>query len=365
LRKEPYPLTGKLLLSEFRIEDNPHQVDTSISVRERSPVKKSPIPIENFMVGINYPWINYGWDVGISPYDGRDIGGFSSRRYKLERDFALFKAKGIQVARVFLLADLRTGLVYDEDGKVSGLDKYVAADIDALVDVAAKNGIKLIPVLLDFTVADGMSELDLGFPFWRWKLGEAPQFIVNPDQRSIFKEKALRPIILQIARANDRYPNLIYAVDIVNEVEHALAIITPNYFKEVVAFIREVRDMIRSEAPGLQITLGSRNRDELVNFWGDLGLDIWQYHHYGKMTDEENRPLLSPAGDLGLEGPIIIGEVEPSDIEQTLDITYTSGYDGALFWSYSGLDGFVVDLDAIKRWVEKKTLAAGEQSDLK
>lgn len=354
-----YPLSGKLLLSEFRVEDQPAQTVSVVAVPKKPPVKKTPLPIEEFVVGINYAFINYGWDIGNCPYGGRTAGGFSSYRHKLDRDFALFKSKGIRVVRVFLLGDLRTGLTY-ENGKVSGLDEYVTKDVEALISAAAKNDIKLLPVLLDFLVADGTAKRNYGFERWQWKEGEAPQLITDPEQRSYFLTKALRPIIQQLAQANDRHPNLIYAVDIVNEIENAVGVATPSDFHKVIAFILDVRDLIRNEAPRLPVTLGSRNREDLVNLWADTELDIWQYHHYDKMEEEESRPLNFPAGKLGLSRPIIVGEVEPSDIAQKLDTIHANGYAGALFWSYHGLDGFIVDLDAIKLWLEKKKNTSGK-----
>lgn len=354
VRKVPYPAAGKLILSEFRVVPNPHLSPERETAATRAPANTKPVPIGDFLVGINYAFINYGWDVGQCPYGQRDVGGFSSFRQKLDRDFAIFRAHGVSLVRVFLLGDVRTGVVMDANGNVVGLDKYVAKDIDALISAAAKNEVKLLPVLIDFLAADGVSARDVGAPRWNLNEGEAPQLLVNGRQRRAFLEKALRPIVLQLAAANVQHPHLIYAIDIVNEIENARAVVTPGRFGELQLFIRQVRDLIRAAAPGLPVTLGCRNRDDLAEFWDDMGMDLWQYHYYDRMEEEEKRPLSFPASTLGLAGPVILGEVEPSDIEHKLDVIYSNGYQGALFWSYLGLDGFIVDLNAIKHWLDNK-----------
>ena len=74
-----------------------------------------------------------------------------------------------------------------------------------------------------------------------------------------------------------------------------------------------------------------------------------------QFSEEEKRPLHFPAGALGLARPVLVGEVDPTDVARKLDTIHADGHDGALFWSHLGLDGYTVDLDAIHRWVQSKT----------
>jgi hypothetical protein len=249
---------------------------------------------------------------------------------------------------VFLLGDLRTGLRYDASGRVAGLDEGVMRDLGALLESAGASGIRLIPVLVDFLAADGAREsvlLDTVAP-----VGEAPQVFIDAEHRRAFVDRALQPIVRTLADANRRWPGLIYAIDIANEIENARAIFVPESAPAVVDFVRAVRDMIRAEAPGIAVTLGSRDRDALVSVWGDLNLDLWQYHYYDKMQEEENRPLSFQAGRLGLKGPMMLGEVEPTNLTAKLDTIDADGYDAALFWSWRGLDGYRVNLDELAAW---------------
>jgi hypothetical protein len=353
LRKQPYPLSGTLLLSEIHIEDDPRSPALPQPATKHPALEKKPVPIETFEVGINYPFQKYGFDVGLYPFGGRDICGFSSHQFALDRDFRKFREHGIGLVRVFVLADLRTGALMDRQGAITGLDRCVGPDINALVDAAARNSLKLMPVLIDFLIADGSSpEQEPGTR--RWTQGEYPHLIVDPNARRGFVEKALRPIVRTLAEANRRHGSkVVAAVDIVNELENATTVFQAGGFGAARGFVREVRDMIRKEAPSLKITLGSRNRDDLVDLWSEMGFDVWQFHYYDRMEEEEKQPLHFPAGALGLRGPVLIGEVEPSAIGQKLDTIYADGYDGALFWAYRSIDGFEVDLREIKRWLDK------------
>jgi hypothetical protein len=361
-RLEPYPLTGTLLLSEVRIDDEPRpNIPMAIAAR-RPPVTKPPVPIEQFKIGINYgSGIQYGFDVGLYPFGGRDRCGFSTYRRKLARDFARLAESGIRLVRVFLLDDLRSGVRIDADGSPLGLDRCVVPDIQALIEAASTARVELIPVAVDFFIADGASP-ERAFGTRRWREGEYPQFLTDATRRAQFLQNVIRPLIRALAEANQERGDgrAIFAVDAANEIENAVAIYREGTFDAVKTFVQEVVKIIGSE--GLKTTLGSRNRRDLVNYFSDLhGIDYWQAHHYDAMEEEERQPLHLPAGELGLNGPVILGELEPSDIERKLDTVYNDGYDGVLFWSaqQQPLDGFNVDLAAIKHWLNSRQ-ASGE-----
>lgn len=349
---------GSLLSSDFLITGNPVTAAGAAPPRGRQKAQATQSRTGALVVGINY---GPGTDVGLFPYGGRDLSrGFSANRQQLEREFELFCSKGVDVVRVFLLGDLRTGLTYNAAGYVSGLDSYVLKDLDALIETAATHGIKLIPVLVDFLAADGVAESRLLDRVV--KVGESPQVFVNAEHRRPFVEYGLRPIVQKLVAANQAWPGLIYAIDIANEIENAKAIFTPRSIPAVVDFVRTVRDMIRTESRDVPVTLGSRDRDALVSMWSDLSLEVDQFHFYDKMEEEEARPLSYPVRQLGLAGPVILGEVEPSNITAKLDTIDRDGYDAALFWSWRGLDGYVVNLDEIAAWKRRKRASLGLDS---
>ena len=62
-------------------------------------------------------------------------------------------ALGVNTVRVWLFADGRAGLKFDNAGFVVGVDEAFLADFDELVRLARSAKIYLIPVLFDFLMA--------------------------------------------------------------------------------------------------------------------------------------------------------------------------------------------------------------------
>jgi hypothetical protein len=351
LRRDSAPIQGKLFLSEFRVEADrePQSFPQAVrSSRTLSDIQVAP-QSSAALIGINYPWNNYGWDVGKAPFGGREIGGFSAYRAKLRRDFALLRKSGVRVVRVFLLCDARAGLVLGPNGLVQALDSYVLRDLDALTDAAAEHELLLVPVLVDFLIADG--QLDRQYGPKRWKEGEAPHLLIDPAARSAFIENALKPIVRRLDETNKK-KEVVWATDIANEIENAVGL--QRNFPQVREFAREVFEMIKRET-SLKVTIGSRDRDDLAAYWADfVDWDILQYHVYDKGELEENRSFYYPASNFGISKPVILGELEPSSaIPIKLDGARALKYAAAMLWSFRGDDGFVVDLDGLRRWVEQ------------
>src|SRR5687767_4291027 len=111
---------------------------------------RTPDP-DRFIVGVNLPWVGYGTDIGASAW--YPDGGLARQPASLEaldRTFATLAGDGIPIVRVFLLCDLRSGVLFDAGGGPSGIDRAVIPDLTALVETARRHGVGLMPVLLDF-----------------------------------------------------------------------------------------------------------------------------------------------------------------------------------------------------------------------
>jgi len=280
--------------------------------------------------GVNFPWDKYGWDAGISPYSGIPEG-FHTKVARLESDFAFLASKGVKLVRIFLFCDLRTPLLYDNQGNPISFDPYVYPDMDVLVATAEKYGLRLIPVLFDYMIADGISQ-ENGVP-----VGEHPELLTT-------KKEALLNILAQFFQ---RYKNnwAIYAWDIINEPEYVDArLVNEDQMKE---FIRAVTDCIHAYSPGHLVTVGSRNRQDVKKYQG-LGLDLYQFHYYDNM--ETTHPLDYPAKDLGLDKPVLIGEAQPTNIAEKLKIIYRNGYQSVLFWSLNADYDFRAVADDYNNW---------------
>ncbi len=332
-----------------------------------------PIPRNKFIVGVNYPWIHYGWDIGRNPTGDRKSCGFDTQGRRLRGDFRRLNQAGVDVVRVFLLGDLRTGVVFDNG--VARLDNCVTRDLRQLFGAAADARLKLMLVLLDYKVADGVRLRDRGRPTKAadcaspridardvkdrclhealgkelWKEGERQQVIVDQTSRKIFVEQALRPLLREIRVLNETYGAL-HSIDLANEIGNSAAIITPAHFPEVENFVSMVAAVAREELPKIPLTLGTRSMPDLWRYWRSAPVDIRQFHYYDSFLDD-GLPSLEQSAACLFKKPIIVGELDPTgDLYCKLKTVYEAGYAGALFWSMNGRDGFTVDLSAIRRW---------------
>jgi len=352
----PFALKGNFFLSEILVR----QANVPISKTKASVLPKctdsdaTPVPLDEFIVGVNYAWIHYGWDVGRNPYGGRQTGGFSTHKMRLEKDFKMLKEHGVTLVRFFTLSDLRTGVVFNPDTKApTGLDSFVQDDLQTIAATAHRHGIQLMPVLLDFMLGDGVSDRNLGNNML-WKEGEHPEVITDEQYRSAFLRLCVRPFMRELKALNERFDGVIYAIDIGNELGNAKAIVTPEHFKHLQQYVKDAIQIARDVTPKLKVTLGTRNRSDVVKYWKDHNLDIWQFHFYDDFEQEGNLSLDYQASCLGLNGPVIVGEVDPSNIQHKLDVIYRNGYKGVLFWSMHERDGFKIDLAAIRDWKAAK-----------
>ncbi|MCS7180294.1 MAG: hypothetical protein NZ891_02960, partial [bacterium] len=260
--------------------------------------------------GINLPWLNYGWDIGRNPWN-KEHGGFSSNKEVLFQKFKFFKEIGVNIVRVFLFCDLRSGIILDEKGKYV-FDKYVYKDFGALIDVAEKTNIKILPVLFDYTIADGVIEEN------NIKVGEYPEIFYDIDQQ-IKLVKLFEEFFKKVDTKN-----LIYGWDIINEPEN-LKIEDEKVEKFILSFINLLRKYRKKE----KITIGSISRIYLNNY-RKFNIDFYQFHYYDSF---ENMSFLDYHNyNLLLDKPVIIGELESSNIMKKLTKLWENGYKGVLIW---------------------------------
>src|SRR5690348_15932741 len=116
-----------------------------------------------FCHGCNYPWstdgqtVFYGLDFGANVW-GSHLG-VSTRREAVAGDFAAMAALGFTVARWFVFADGRSGIVYNGAGMPVAPDPLLFTDMDAALEIARDVGMRLDFVLLDHRwMFDGVRE---------------------------------------------------------------------------------------------------------------------------------------------------------------------------------------------------------------
>jgi hypothetical protein len=265
------------------------------------------IPDSFFMKGVNMPWINYGYDIG------------TYLSANLETLYGMFdKWKGSYV-RIFLFCDLRSGINFDINGNPVSFSSGVFVDMRLLINAAKTFNIKLVPVLFDYMMADNMSGT---------YLGEHPDLITDPAK----KQKLLD----LFGGFFDEFAgdSSIYAWDVMNEPEYASAI----SMYDARSFVSSFVGLIHSKSLTAKVTVGSGRRDWLVNYWQGLGLDIYQYHYYDGF--ESDLPLGYPASGLGLDKPVMVGELEPTQVLSKIGTVKTNGYLGGFFWQDTN---FIID----------------------
>ncbi|WP_396625424.1 hypothetical protein [Luteitalea sp.] len=103
--------------------------------------------------GLNLPWIRYGGDFGANAWS--PAGGLSTRPTdQVRRLIGRAAAAGAQVVRWFVLCDGRAGIRFGPDGLPQALQPVVLDDMACALDLLGAHGLRMMPVLLDFTWGD-------------------------------------------------------------------------------------------------------------------------------------------------------------------------------------------------------------------
>ena len=305
---------------------------------------------QDFFVGINYPWNNYGWDIGRNPYGEPANSGWSKpeNEEKLRRGFTHFKTIHPNfLVRIYLFFDFRTGLHYIVKDLV-GFDQYVRKDIETLFRVAGETGVKLDLVLVDFGIADGQGK----------GVGEHPELIFSSEKHN-FLVNLMRPLLQDMEKWNKHYGEPVFAIELMNEPENMAALIVPGYFQSLKAWFQDLTNIIHNET-SFKVTLGSHSIVDMQRWWSGVDIDIWQFHFYKYMQYEHDFwPQNLKRQDIKIPGMMFAGEIQPYDIEINIESLKNNGYDGLLFWAWNSTDGYGLrgkpEMDQIINWIAKNT----------
>ncbi len=289
-------------------------------------IGRSILAANGFVVGANLPWIGYGTDIGRSAW--YPAGGLSAQPAALDlldRTFAALVRDGVSVVRAFLLCDARSGVAFDGDGVPIGLDECVFPDIDALLTVARRHLIQLMPVLLDFHLCKSARMVNAV------QLGGRARLIADPAARTALVDRVLRPILERF-----RDDEAIVAWDVMNEPEWCLAMRRRTgrralRFEALQDFLGQAVQCVRTCARQ-PVTVGCA-RTTGLDLVKPLGLDFYQVHWYERFGWAA---LERPVADLNLgDRPVILGEFPGRNvcIPDVLDAAKRAGYRGALVWS--------------------------------
>jgi hypothetical protein len=327
----------------------------------------SEVP-SKLQVGINYPWINYGWDFGDPPpgwTGGLSVSEWRERRRRdVVSDLLKFRALGLFAVRWFVLAD-GTNYGFGPDAPQLINRRWQAAPLPAehpfhqqlfedfvfVLETCQDLNLKFVPALLDFHWSFP-GEPVANTPVV--KQGRA-DIVIDPAKREAFFDRVLEPL-LDISL---NYADTIYAWELINEPEWctnprnvAPSQIPPDEKQTVPLdlmrdFIAEGIHRINSRN-AFRSTVGFAHHETLAE-WDSpaLGITLHQFHYYA-----QNKRKL-PVHSYSAEYPCFIGEFAsayerdwPELKKQGLQQTLTQrlhnvaekGYPAAFLWSARGSD---------------------------
>ena len=280
-----------------------------------------------FALGVNYPWLNYAEDFGVSPagHFGLSLG---KSREIVEREFAKIRESGVSVVRWFLFGDGRSGFL-SEKGIPLGPDSLLLKDTAALLTLAERFGLKVCLSLIDYLWLE-----DRGDQRARHANERVLQFAAG---REAFLERVLIPMFSEF-----RAHAALFAWEISNEPEWAIKEFhraARMHFADFRAFAREVACAVHEHAE-VPVTLGSA-RLMWVRAWMELGLDFYEAHYY-PAAEGESTLAESLSAVERLDRPLWLGELPARDpsvpgyrLHDALDLCLDAGLSGAAVWRWT------------------------------
>jgi hypothetical protein len=281
-------------------------------------------------------------------------------------------AFGFTVARWFVFADGRSGILYDDRGLPTGTDSYLYTDLDAGLEIARDAGIRLVLVLLDHRwMFEGVRET-IADP----ATGELLE-VRLPDGRSrvlrdrIGRESLLRgvfePLLRRYGRSGERadLSSVIHAIELMNEPDFVVEewerdlsprVTRPLPFSVLAELVTRVSQLVHAHTPALTTISCAR----LHNLWAwddpALELDFLQLHSYPDLQhpDRDADIFGRSVSTLGVRTRVLLGEF-PGDgarrhppgvlhpertLGDYLEFALAAGYVGAWPWSFSGTDEY-------------------------
>jgi len=274
--------------------------------------------------GVNLPWYRYGGDFGANAWS--PAGGLSTRGLSdLDRALETAAAAGAEVIRWFVLTDGRAGIGFDAGGSPGRLQPVVLDDMRSALDRLAAHGLRMVPVLFDFTWADATRRVDgvqLG--------GRAPVL------RDAVMRHALWGAVDTLVAPFGHDPR-IAMWDLWNEPDWMVAPcrppgrrLSPRRLRQC---LEELALHVRSHAVQ-PLTVGLASARGLL-LCRDLALDVLQVHWYDHL---ERRAPLSPRPRVAWSAaPLVLGEFPTSgsarDPGTIVTLARDAGYAAAWPWS--------------------------------
>jgi hypothetical protein len=315
VRRQGYrPFRGHVTIASVRVADGAPAREPEIRAIRGRVCPAQPARVEEFLAssGVDRPWpFGYGFSGPVT----------EAHREELERTYVAMARLGLGFTRVYA-GDYRTGLIFDEEGAVSGIEAPFLDTLDMLAGEANRRGITVMLALMDNTVADG-------------KGIEHRELIADPEASERFVRNAIVPIVTRLERRQVIF-------DLFNEPENVTMI--------PLAVVQEYVDRavrgIRAAVPEARLTVVSRSRGELI-YWRGRGLDSLAHNVFDERT---LLAAVAGAGSHELDLPLLIAEMDPAmATPRVLDALRLAGYRGVGLWGWGTEDKYAWGAEDLER----------------
>lgn len=284
-----------------------------------------------FLLGVNYPWLNYARDFGENP-SGHSGVALPTIQERVAKDFAEIRACGANVVRWFLFGDGRGGFE-TERGIPSGPDAALFQDVAVALQLAAHFGLKLCFSLMDHL---WMQDRD--------RSGD------NAGRERVLqfaagREALLETVLIPLFHEFRAHPAL-FAWEIANEPEWAIREfhrhpLAKMHFADFRAFAGEIVHAVH-EFGAAPVTIGSA-RLMWVRAWSEMDLDFYQAHYYPSAESDRKVSLADELASLRqLDKPLWLGELPARDpssanysLGNALSVCRNAGLLGAAVWRWT------------------------------
>lgn len=321
------------------------------------------------LVGVNYPWRDYGWDFGVAPPGWRVPDAPPRWISDIDSHLLHFRALGIRVVRWFVLGDgltCGTGAAapqYAPDEtwhfNPAPLSPRFLNDFeDLLIRFEASHagpgpGVQLLPVLVDFHFCHPGKVVAAG-----WVKSGRADAIADPFKQQQFLDTVLEPLL----DASARHRDAIYAWEVMNEPEWVTLGWDPRMWRTqaidqmaMERFLEEGCGRVRRA--GFRSTVGFALGETMLG--SRVKTEIAQFHHYPAGARELGRAPRSNQDETILgEFATTTSDAWPDlpDWDQTvlnrLRLAADRGFDLAMPWSYLATDRHTSWSSAVERDIE-------------
>lgn len=325
------------------------------------------------LVGINYPWIDYGWDFGNPPQswvNWQHLPAWrQAKRQRIVEDFTRFADQGLFAIRWFILPDgLNYGIGNEAPEFADGQWRFdclpeqhpchiqLLDDFEFVLETCVKSGLQFVPSLIDFHWCHHGMVADPNAGIVK---GGRSEIITDPTKRKAFFASVLEPLL----EVSLRHPHAIYAWELINEPEWVTTDQPLHKHKHeenktvpqrlMLDFIREGIGRINSRKlsngqQAFRSTVGFAHYDTLFD-WDSakLGITLHQFHFYAQKDGKLPPHIFSN------DYPCFIGEFATAvqkdwadlknrrldqSVINRLNLIEEKGYPAAFLWSAQAVD---------------------------